>query len=147
MRCSLPERSGHQSWPHRVDSVTLRGLKSFFSCVAEVSLFCTRPCPQRTGKRARSRGRGDAGPKQALRQREYEDEDRSRARPQSDDDDRREPAPPTAWPGQFLRLRSMRMAPGQQALLFVMLMRVRMRVIFRVMCLLVGWERWRQRAR
>ena len=58
-------------------------------------------------------GRGDSCPEQALRQREDEDEHRSRARPQPDGDDRREPAPPTAWPRQFLRLRSMRMAPRQ----------------------------------
>jgi hypothetical protein len=73
----------------------------------------------------------------ALRQREDEDEDRARTWPQPDGDNRRESVAPAARPGQLLRLRSVRVAPGQCAPLVVMVVGVRKRVIvpmMRVLC-------------
>ena len=68
---------------------------------------------------AHHEGRGDAGPEQALRQCEDEDDDRTRAGPHPDGDDRRQTAAPAARPRQFLRLRPMRVPPGQHVLFFV----------------------------
>ena len=64
-------------------------------------------------------GRGDAGPEQALRQREHQHDDRARARPQTHRDDRRQAALPAARPGQFLRLRTVGVAPGRGMIVVV----------------------------
>ena len=89
------------------------------------------------GAEPHDQGRGDAGPEQALRQREHQHDDRAGAGAQADGDDGREAAAPAARSRQFFRLRSVRVAPGQDIVLVVMVVVVAVPMMMRVVIMVV----------
>src|SRR5829696_8532810 len=82
------------------------------------------------GSQSHHEGRDHSGPEQSLSQGEDQNEYGAGTRAQAYGDDRGQPTAPSARPGEFLRLRRMRMSPGRS---MVMMMIMPMPMLVRTM--------------